>query len=260
MEGKASVYSFLTVARWLGPFVCLLVWVSPAFSIGEVYPEPPVESLQGKRRKAPCVSDGMNVPDRLQPCGVTSRLRPPMSVVDNTPPGKAKGVNPWYGVYQWTDPSGVINFSDNLDSVPEALRESPQLIVRRDLFVHETPVDPAGQQAYPQESRFDPIAPPSHPIEFNPTIIYSPQTTTNIVVVNSGIRRVRRRPFPVHRPHGLSFGRKFKGRHYIHSEAHSGRRRQYIHPEAYRQPRLSHRGGFAGRRHHHKRAITGRRR
>jgi len=163
-------------------------------------------------------------------------------------------------VYQWTDPSGVINFSDNLNSVPEALRESPQLIVRRDLFVHEILAVPAAQQVYPQERSFEPPAPRSHPVDYAPPIIYSPQTTTNIIVVNSGIGRVRRRPFPVHRRHGPSFARKFKGRQYIHPEAHSGRRRQYIHPEAFRQPRPSHRRGFAGRRHHHRRAITGRRR
>ncbi len=43
--------------------------------------------------------NGVNVPDSLQPCGVTSRLRPPMSVVDNSPLGKATDVSPWYGVY-----------------------------------------------------------------------------------------------------------------------------------------------------------------
>ena len=198
MEGKANLKNYFIVIKWMGPMVSLLLWVSPAFSIGEVY--------------------------------------------------------------QWTDPRGVIHFSDNLNSVPVALWESPQLIVRRDLFVHETLAGPAAQQQYPQESRFAPTVPQSHPVEFNPSIIYSPQTTTNIVVVNSGIRRVRKRPFPVHRHHGLSFERKFKGRQYIHPEAHSGRRRQYIHPEAFRQRRPSHRRGFAGRRHLHRRAITGRRR
>jgi len=206
MEGKANLKNYFIVIKWMGPIVCLLLWVSPAFSIGEVY--------------------------------------------------------------QWTDSRGVIHFSDNLNSVPVALRESPQLIVRRDLFVHETLAGPAAQQQYPQESRFEPTAPQSHPVEFNPTIIYSPQTTTNIVVVNSGFRRVRRRPFPVHRHHGPSFERKFKSRQYLHEpsrqylhpETHSGSRRQYIHPEASRQPRPSHRRGFAGRRYLHRRAITGRRR
>ena len=197
MEGQARLKDSLTVIKWLGPMVWLLLWVSPAFSIGEVY--------------------------------------------------------------QWTDPSGVLNFSDNLNSVPEALRESPQLIVRRDLFIHETATDPAAQQAYPQETRIEQTEPQPHPVEFNQTNIYNPPTTS-IIVVNSGFRRVRKRPFPVYRPHGPSFGRKLKGRQYIHPEAHSGRRRQYIHPEAYRQPRPSHRRGFAGRRYLHRRAITGRRR
>jgi len=196
MKGKASRNRCLT--KLMGAVVCLLLWVSPGYSIGEVY--------------------------------------------------------------QWTDPRGVIHFSDNLNSVPVALWESPQLIVRRDLFVHETLAGPAAQQQYPQESRFEPTAPQSHPVEFNPTIIYSPQTTTNIVVINSGFRRVRRRPFPVHRHHGPSFERKFKDRQYIHPEAHSGRRRQYIHPEAFRQPRPTHRRGFEGRRNHHRSVITGRRR
>jgi hypothetical protein len=162
-------------------------------------------------------------------------------------------------VYQWTDSRGVINFTDNLKSVPEAIRDSPQLIVRKDLFVHETPASPTAQNYYPQEIRFEPTAPPSHSVEFNQTIINNPPTTS-IIVVNSGIRRVRRRPFLVPRHHGRSFRRKFKGRQYIHPEAHSGRRRQYIHPEAFRQPRPSHRRGFAGRRNAHRRPITGRRR
>ncbi len=170
MKGKAS--RNLCLIKLMGTVVCLLLWVSPSFSIGEVY--------------------------------------------------------------QWTDPRGVIHFSDNLGSVPVAVRESPQLIVRRDLFVHETLADPAAQQYYPQDSRFEPAVPQSHPVEFNPTIIYSPQTTTNIVVVNSGIRRVRRRSFPVHGRHEPSLERKFKGRQYIHPEAHSGSRRQNIHPEAFR--------------------------
>jgi hypothetical protein len=160
-------------------------------------------------------------------------------------------------IYQWTDPRGIINFTDNLKSVPEAIRDSPQLIVRKDLFIHETPANPASQQAYPQVTRIEQTEPQPHSVEFNQTIINYPPTTS-IIVVNSGIRRVRKRPFPVHRKHGPSFARKSsKGGQYIYPGAHS---RQYIHPKASRQPRRSSRRGFAGRRHFHRRAITGRRR
>jgi hypothetical protein len=48
-------------------------------------------------------SYGVNGLNSLQPCGVTSRLRPPISVVDNTPRGKATDVSPWYGVYPETE-------------------------------------------------------------------------------------------------------------------------------------------------------------
>ena len=195
MEHMAS--RNLSLIKWMGAVVCLMLWVSPGFSMGDVY--------------------------------------------------------------QWKDSSGVLNFSDNLNSVPEAIIDSKQLIVRKGFFVHETLAAPVAQQNFTHETRVDPTVPRSYPVEFNQTIINNPPTTS-IIVVNSGISRVRKRPFPGHRRYGRSFKRKFKGLQYIHPEARSGGRIQYIHPEAYRQPRPAHRRGFAGRRHSHRRSITGRRR
>ncbi len=162
-------------------------------------------------------------------------------------------------VYQWTDSKGVINFTDNFKLVPEALRDSPQLIVRKDLFIYDPPPLPATQQVYPQKSGFESTKPEPYPVQYRPTINYSPEPST-VIVVNSGFRRVRKRHFPSYGHHRRSFAETSKGQQYIHPEAHSGQRRQYIHPEAFRQPRPSHRRGFAGRRHLHRRAITGRRR
>jgi len=52
---------------------------------------------QVERQIAPCESEGMNVPDSIQPHGV----------VACTPQGKAMGVSSWYGVYS---PMGVLLF------------------------------------------------------------------------------------------------------------------------------------------------------
>ena len=170
-------------------------------------------------------------------------------------------------VYQWTDSNGVINFTDNLKLVPDAIRDSPELIVRKDLFVFDTPSSLATDQLYPQKSRFGPPELKPYPVQHSPNInIYPPDPVTNVIVVNSGFRRVKKRHFPTFGHRGRSFRKNKLGRQYIHPEARSGNRTQYIHPEASRQtrasrqPRPSSRRGFAGRRNFHRGVITGRRR
>ena len=37
-------------------------------------------------------------------------------------------------VYQWTDSRGVIHFTDDLYAVPESIRRSEQLVIRKDFF------------------------------------------------------------------------------------------------------------------------------
>jgi len=102
-------------------------------------PRTTCRGLQVERQKAPCVCAGMNVPECLQPCGVTSRLRPPMSVVDNTPRGKATGVRPWYGVHprtcplraslvffpQWNKKEKKVSFAWSLISNPREINLKP---------------------------------------------------------------------------------------------------------------------------------------
>ena len=36
-------------------------------------------------------------------------------------------------IFQWTDVKGVIHFTDNSDSIPESIRNSSTLIVRKDM-------------------------------------------------------------------------------------------------------------------------------
>ncbi len=210
MVGKATFYNCFTAAKRLAPIGCLFLWVSPAFSMGEVY--------------------------------------------------------------QWTDLRGVIHLTNNLNSVPEALRESPQLIVRRDFVTRETIPDPDAQPVFskgtsPEPDAPETISPPvSDSTKVAPTIIYNQQTTTNIVVVQSRGHRFKKRGFRVRRHFRPAFMRKFKhkrtfkGRQFIHPEEITGRRRQYIHPEAFRHSRSSLKRQFSGRRSIRTRAMTGRRR
>ncbi len=77
------------------------------------------ESLKARQRR---LFHGVNVQDSLQPCGVTSRLRLPMSVVDNTPRGKATGVSTWYGVYPVPQNAPHVSAGMNVVKFPEGQR------------------------------------------------------------------------------------------------------------------------------------------
>lgn len=135
--------------------------------------------------------------------------------------------------YQWTDSEGVIHFTDSLTSVPESLRNSPQLLVRKDSDLKgnlsEIPVDPIEPESLVQEP------PPAEPEAAQPPqpVIYNPQTF-NIIVVNSGVHRFKKRPCrggdcrPVFRPN-------FNDRRYIHPSVFDGGSRQYIHPGAFQR-------------------------
>lgn len=148
--------------------------------------------------------------------------------------------------YQWTDSGGVIHFTDNLTSVPESLRNSPQLVVRKDSDLKgnlsEFPANPLGPQDLVQEPA--PAEPEAARIP--QPVIHQSEITQIIVVNQGGRRRFKKRP---HRPsvgHRPAFRPDFNNRRYVHpSVFDKGGSRQYIQPDAF-QPR-PRRGRITGR-------------
>ena len=145
-------------------------------------------------------------------------------------------------VYQWTDTRGVTHFTDNLQSVPETLRDSSDLIVRRDL-----PKGPSFRPSNRPAAAYDePVAGPQlvkdpgqsrpEPEKTGPTIIYNPQNITqitNIVVVRPTVVHVRRRPsgFPLKSKQKPR--RDFEDRRFIHPSVFTGHPGPHIRPSVH---------------------------
>jgi hypothetical protein len=131
-------------------------------------------------------------------------------------------------IFQWTDAKGVIHFTDNPHSIPESVRNSSALIVRKDLdSTSNSSIGTAEPfAALPNPSATNP--PDIDATEAAPTVIYAPQEV-NIVVVDSHSRRPQ--------SHACQFGANCKAafrpqltdRRYIHPDGGS---RQYIHPKS----------------------------
>lgn len=145
-------------------------------------------------------------------------------------------------LYQWIDSRGTIHFTDNLHSVPESLRDSPRLIIREDFEItgrwSETLTPP---EVTIQEPILEPKVPEvvrlprPEPAKVAPTIIDNSQHFTTIVIVNSFVRRSKKRRCLI--PEGCRpvFRPNFNDRRFIHpSVFNSGGSRQYIHPESFR--------------------------
>lgn len=130
-------------------------------------------------------------------------------------------------IFQWTDAKSVIHFTDNPHSIPESVRNSSALIVRKDL---DTKSNSSFDTAEPFAALPNPSAtnpPDIDATEPAPTVIYAPQEV-NIVVVDSHSRRPQ--------SHACQFGANCKAafrprltdRRYIHPDGGS---RQYVHPK-----------------------------
>ena len=146
--------------------------------------------------------------------------------------------------FQWTDSRGTIHLTDNLHSVPEDVRGSPGLIIRRDLDVtggssgisiqpenrsEESPSQPKSPEVVsPPEPEQKTVAPPN--------INYSVQQTT-IVVINSIVNHSRRHPCPGSEGCQGVFRPNFDDRRYIHPSVFNGGSRQYVQPELFPSPR-----------------------
>ncbi len=140
-------------------------------------------------------------------------------------------------LFQWTDTRGVVHFTDNLLSVPEPLRGSPLLTIRRDLDIKsessETSTlsevarqDPVLEAKTPEA--VSPIEPEATKVD-QPIIHYNPQYF-HIVVVHSIVRHPKKRPCLIPEGCRTVFRPNFEDRRYIHPSVFNGGSRQYIHP------------------------------
>ncbi|HEX9879418.1 MAG TPA: hypothetical protein VGB25_04410 [Candidatus Binatia bacterium] len=145
-------------------------------------------------------------------------------------------------VYQWTDPNGTINFADNLSWVPDAVLNSSQWIVRRDLvapaplldFQDSPEVSTAPYAEAPVAANDAPQASP--PVGVPHTVVYAPQTTTIVVYPSASYGGFRKKPRHSrnHEPRGDLTSHGFGQNRYIHPSARTGTPRLAIHPEAVR--------------------------
>lgn len=158
-------------------------------------------------------------------------------------------------VYQWTDSRGVIHFTDNLQSVPEALRGSPVLIIRTDIKdepfdeIPATPASTAEELAPEPETRE--AAVPSEPEQETvvPPVVHVDSQTFNIIVNNTGIHRHpgKKKRCPI--PEGCKprFQPRIHDRRYIHPSVFNGGSPQHIRPGTSNKksggPFLHHRRG-----------------
>lgn len=133
-------------------------------------------------------------------------------------------------VFQWTDARGVIHFTDNIYSVPDQIRRSPDLIVRTDLEVSGD--TPAAEESPADESPSPAPEPPRNTEEEaaaapTPVIVsYEPQPVT-IIVVNSRVSVPKKKPCPGCKP---AIRPDFQNRRYVHPSVFDGGPRQFVHP------------------------------
>jgi Domain of unknown function (DUF4124) len=136
-------------------------------------------------------------------------------------------------LFQWTDASGTIHFTDNPYAVPESIQRSGKLLVRKDFLVNANPIGTVSLPAEPvqpklnSETRYDSVSDSkqSEPASFT----YSPQEI-NIVVVNQGVRRHKSRACGAGQGCKAGFHPDFNDRRYIHPSVFNGGTRQYIQP------------------------------
>ena len=142
-------------------------------------------------------------------------------------------------IFQWTDAKGTLHFTDNPHWIPESIKNSPALIVRKDLEVKPSSpgIEPGTAPAVVAASA---SAGAESEIHQTRTEASSPvervnETNNNNSVVVFGNFQPRR-----HNPHPCSFGTNcqpvfrpnFADRQYIHPSVFDGGSRQYIHPGA----------------------------
>ncbi|MGH7773531.1 MAG: DUF4124 domain-containing protein [Candidatus Binatia bacterium] len=142
-------------------------------------------------------------------------------------------------LFQWTDARGVVHFTDNLHSVPEHLRGSPLLTIRRDI---DTKSESSETSTLSEVARQDPVLEAKTPeavipIELEatqldqPIIHYNPQYF-HVVVVHPIVRRSKKKPCLIPEGCRTVFRPNFEDRRYIHPSAFNGGP-QYVRPELF---------------------------
>ncbi len=147
-------------------------------------------------------------------------------------------------VFQWTDARGVIHFTDNIYSVPEPIRGSRQLIIRRDFDRKEKTVD-MSKNSEEVVSEASPEVPsdqgsqPSTPIsrEPSPSVTFEGPQPINIIIVN--IHRLHPGKKLCLPPHGCAGGFKpnFNDRRFIHPSVFDGSSSLFNQPRLFSRPR-----------------------
>jgi hypothetical protein len=145
-------------------------------------------------------------------------------------------------IFQWTDAKGTLHFTDNPHRIPEAMRNSPALIIRKDLEVESPPPEtvplPLPAAAPVSASVLSDGETHQTGTEAN-YAVEEVNEINNIIVVfgNSQSRRGR--------AHSCRFGgncrpvfrANFADRQYIHPSVFDGGSRQYIHPGSQSLPK-----------------------
>ena len=130
-------------------------------------------------------------------------------------------------IYQWTDIKGVIHFTDNLASVPESIRNSSTLIVRKDMVSDSHPsvtaiAPPPAAEISAAKNSLDAEREPLATTVVN----YAPQEV-NVVVVNSDSRQPNLHPCAFGGHCKPAFRPDFTDRRYIHPSVFDGSSRRY---------------------------------
>jgi Domain of unknown function (DUF4124) len=135
-------------------------------------------------------------------------------------------------IFQWTDAKGVIHFTDNPYSIPESIRNSSSLIVRKDLDTRSASSPTTFEaRSVPENPRVtSPSDADADAWQTATTVTTHAPQELNIVVVNSDLRVPDIRPCkfgsdckPVFRP-------DFTDRRYIHPSVFDDGSRQNIRP------------------------------
>ncbi len=136
-------------------------------------------------------------------------------------------------LFQWTDARGTIHFTDNLNSVPEPVRNSPHLVIRENVDMGGKTLD--SEEDMRRKPFLKPEAPmvvrTPEPVEGSPIIIQPSQNITHIVVVNQIVRRSKKKRCLTPKSCGRKFRANFNDRRYIHPSVFNGGSRQYIRPK-----------------------------
>ena len=128
-------------------------------------------------------------------------------------------------IFQWTDVKGIIHFTDNPYSIPESIRNSSALIVRKDMDTNSHSSSVTSFEPLPAVE-ISSATNPSDPIATT-VVTYAPQEV--IVVVNSNLG-------PQPNNHPCKFGSNckpalrpdFTDRRYIHPSVFDGGSHRYI--------------------------------